>query len=117
MDQKTIAEELESSLISSLFLGGIGLLLLVCAGLELFHSKRSATIFMLLGMTLYIAGVCAYARYKGRHRLWGLLGFGCVFGLLALKFLPKICRACSQTFSDGRRICPYCQAPGSSFTS
>jgi hypothetical protein len=63
------------------------------------------------GLSLYVAGLVAYARHKGRHPAWGALGLGCVFGLVVLRFLPRRCRGCGRLSPAARFECPACRAP------
>ncbi|MBN2120835.1 MAG: hypothetical protein JW734_07265 [Candidatus Omnitrophica bacterium] len=44
----------------------------------------------LLGTVLFIYGLCMYAKGKGRHWMWGLLGIFNLMGLLILVFLKEL---------------------------
>jgi hypothetical protein len=64
-----------------------------------------------IAMLIFAVGLSWYARSKGRHALWGLLGFGFVFGWLALRFLPSKCGWCGRQEAWRRERCPACGAP------
>lgn len=43
---------------------------------------------MILGTALLIAGLVFYAKAKGRHPAWGLMGLLSIIGLIVLACLP-----------------------------
>jgi hypothetical protein len=72
---------------------------------------RLAASALFLGLALYCAGLGAYARHKGWHPAWGLLGLSCLLGLIVLRAMPKRCRQCERSNSGGSFDCPGCGAP------
>ena len=59
------------------------------AGYSEFINLTGAFVF-LVGMALFIWGLCMYAKGKGRHWLWGFLGLFNVVGLIVLFFLRSL---------------------------
>jgi hypothetical protein len=70
-----------------------------------------ALVETVLGLGLYLGGLACYARYKNLPVAWGLLGFGCLVGLLILRCLPKLCRHCDFRNPSGGFDCLNCRAP------
>lgn len=64
-----------------------------------------------VGGILVIVGLMQYAKMKGRHRAWGLLGLLSIIGLLILYFVPPICRRCGEKNSSSNERCSNCNAP------
>jgi hypothetical protein len=48
----------------------------------------SSSLVGLAGSVLLCVGLCYYAKSKGRHVLWGVLGFFSLIGLAVLVVLP-----------------------------
>lgn len=63
------------------------------------------------GTILAVFGLSEYAKMKGRHRAWGLVGLLSLIGLLILYLLPPICRRCGTKNSYSNERCSECQAP------
>ena len=59
------------------------------AGYSQLINSIGAIVF-LLGMVLFIWGLCMYAKGKGRHWMWGFLGLFNVIGLIILFFLKAL---------------------------
>ena len=68
-------------------------------------------ILILLGLGFYGGGLSAYARRKGLHPAWGLMGLSCLIGLFVIRFLPKRCRGCERACPGRTFDCPGCGAP------
>jgi len=100
---------------------GAAAVILVISGVSLIHGPASAlgstwekalkTVSYGGSVLLLLGAVGCFARAKGRSGAWGLLGLGCVFGLVALYFLPSRCLYCGRL--EPRRLlrCPGCGAP------
>jgi hypothetical protein len=56
------------------------------------------------GMLLFASGMVNFARSRGRHGAWGLLGLGFLLGWVVIRFLPPLCRWCGRQ-SEGRSAC------------
>jgi len=65
----------------------------------------------LVGAPLVIAGLCCYARMKGRSWALGLFGLLSCLGLIILAVLPKCCHNCRTLSSYRVRECGACGAP------
>ena len=70
-----------------------------------------ALLVSLLGTALIIGGLVSYARLRGRHPAWSLLGLVSCLGLLILYFLPKHCLHCTTSHSYSAKQCSRCGAP------
>ena len=70
---------------------GIGVGLFMFMGLNLLAGRVSIPVMWLLtvpSMATFVAGSTFYAKSKGYSPYLGILGFGAVFGLILLIFLP-----------------------------
>lgn len=65
----------------------------------------------LVGWLLFALGVAFYARSRGRHAAWGLLGSLSCFGMLILAILPKYCLSCTTRNSYKAKHCERCTGP------
>jgi hypothetical protein len=65
----------------------------------------------LLGTALFIGGLVFYARMRGRHPAFSLLGLVSCLGLLILYFLPKSCLNCGQSHGFSVKQCTRCGGP------
>jgi hypothetical protein len=74
---------------------------------------RDAWIRLLLlsGLFFYCWSLAFYARFKERSLAWGLLGLGCLPGLIALRFMPSLCGWCGRTDRAGKLHCASCGGP------
>jgi hypothetical protein len=92
-----------------------GLVLLGAAGAvsgeNVEENRGTVLILRLAGAVLFMIGMTAYARMRGRSGRWGLLGFLSCLGFLVLYFLPKRCRHCRSNASFRARECRNCGAP------
>ena len=68
-------------------------------------------IYVSTGLFLYCAGLAAYARGKGLHPAWGLMGLSCLLGFVLLRFMPRRCRGCERACAGSAFDCPGCGAP------
>jgi hypothetical protein len=75
---------------------GVGILLQLAGISFTFEAGYSELINMLgalmflAGLSLFIWGLCMYAKGKGRHWAWGFLGLFNVLGLIVLFFLKAL---------------------------
>jgi hypothetical protein len=65
----------------------------------------------LLGSALFVAGLVFYAKMRGLHGAWCLLGLLSYLGFLILNFLSKHCLNCNTRQPFGVRRCIHCDAP------
>jgi hypothetical protein len=70
-----------------------------------------ALLVSLLGTALVISGLVFYAKLRGRHPAWSVLGLASCLGLLVLYFLPKRCLHCTTSHSYSAKQCSRCGAP------
>jgi hypothetical protein len=71
----------------------------------------AAGALQLLAIALVIAGVCIYARMKGRSGVLGLLGLLSCLGLIILHFLSKTCQNCASSAGHAAKECATCGGP------
>jgi len=64
-----------------------------------------------LGTALLIVGLYFYAKMRGLHAAFSVLGLLSCVGLLILYFLPKKCLACRTSSSYSAKECSRCAAP------
>jgi hypothetical protein len=77
-------------------------------------SRDEATAVLMLrlvGAPLVIAGLCFYARMKGRTWALGLFGLLSCLGLIILSVSPKFCHNCRTRDSYRAKECRACGAP------
>ncbi|NUP04528.1 MAG: hypothetical protein HOW73_00520 [Polyangiaceae bacterium] len=63
------------------------------------------------GTAMLVVGLVFYAKLRGRHPAFALLGLLSCLGLLILYFIPKSCLHCKTSSSFSARQCPACGAP------
>jgi hypothetical protein len=73
---------------TSLAWGAPGLALQIIAGVLVLETQMLGLIAMLCGTLLLLVGLGYYAKAKGYHPVWGLLGALSWVGLLLLAVLP-----------------------------
>ena len=71
---------------------------------------ESAAAPSLLGGLLVAYGLWAYARRKGRHGAWALLGIFGIVGVVIVAFLRPCCESCGSIMRWGR-ACEACHPP------
>jgi hypothetical protein len=100
-------------------LGVPGLLLLGFGLLDAFiviipswpRGELGTLLMVLSGLGLFCGALACYARCKGRSRAWGLLGLGCLPGLIVILFLPPLCGWCGRAETGRRFNCGICGGP------
>jgi riboflavin transporter FmnP len=79
-------------------------------------SEKIGPLVALVAVELFIVGCCYYAKSKGYHGAWGLLGLLSVIGLIVLvcmrdkhKGNKASCKHCDAQISDNSTLCPSCE--------
>ncbi len=70
----------------------------------------AGTLVSVAGTALLMIGLSYYARSRGQHPSYGLLGLLSCLGLLLLAVLPRKCLVCAGPVKAAR--CQQCGAPG-----
>jgi hypothetical protein len=75
------------------------------------HAPLPLILLRVASVPLVIAGLCCYARMKGRNWALGLFGLLSCLGLIILSVLPKCCHNCRHSDSYRVKECRACGAP------
>jgi hypothetical protein len=85
--------------------------ILAIPGMVLQWFYGTSPFFGVVGGLLMVFGLAQYARRKGRHWAWGLLGMANIVGWVILYFVPPNCRWCGARNSVWAEECEDCKAP------
>ena len=104
-----IKRRLENLSYGSQVFGPLGFVFEGCAPILVPYSPTWGIFLWATGKLCYLAGISFAAMAKGRHWIWGGLGWFSCFGYLGIWLLGKRCLHCGEATNDD--TCAVCGAP------
>ncbi len=75
------------------------------------HPPVEALLFVGGGLVLFVIGLYHYAKMRGMHPAFCLVGLISCVGMLVLFFLPKKCLNCATSHGFNAKQCRQCGCP------